>query len=248
MKQLAILDKCDQNSNFWIINISQDYIEPVIEKKIFGAITKNSRNINKFKSKDILLLSTKFDNQYIILGVSMVDEIIINSKKLFNHFLSEKKVKIKSVKYFENPIIVNDIKEDVNVKNLSKKEFLQITKDEIIFVLKKEKLQNEKPLLLSKPQFNLDEFYLNSIKATYHFMIKDKSEKQLDIDDFILSWQELLNIFGVKKSIDKLKNYYSHNVWKLNFKHVPSRDPDKNILLFDGNGKSKNFGYIILKN
>ena len=248
MKQLAILDKCNENSNFWMINISPDYIQRVIDKQIFGARTKRSVNINKFRRKDILLLCTKFDNQYVIIGVSMVDAIMVNDKKLFNHFLSDKKVTIKSVKYFENPIIINSIKEEVNVKNFTKKEFLQITKEESIFILQKEKLLNTKPLNLSKIEFNLDEFLLNSIKSTYHIITKDKSEKQMDIHDFINLWNEVLEILGVKKNIDELEKYYSHNIWKLNFKHVPSRDPDKNILLYDGNGKSKNFGYIILKN
>ncbi len=246
MKQLAILDKCNENSNFWMVNISSDFIQRVIENQIFGARTKRSVNINKFRRKDILLLCTKFDNQYVIIGVSMVDTILTNDKKLFNHFLSDKKVTIKSVKYFENPIVINSIKENVNVKNFTKKEFLQITKEEIIFILQKEKLLNTKPLNLSKIELNLDEFLLNSIKSTYYLLTKDKSEKQLDIYDFIKLWQENLEMLGVKKNQDDLEKYYSHNIWRLNFKHVPSRDPDKNVLLYDGTGKSKNFGYIIL--
>ena len=246
MNQLAILDKCNEDSNFWMINISPDYIKKVIDNKIFGALTKKSVNVNKFKPKDILLLCTKFENQYVIIGVSMVDTIKINSKKLFNHFLSDKKVSIKSVKYFENPIVINSIKEEVNVKNFTKKEFLQITREEIIIILMKEKLLNKKPLNLSKIEFNLDEFLLNSIKSAYHLITNEKNEKQMDIHVFIKLWQESLEILGLKKNLEDLENYYSHNIWKLSFKHVPSRDPDKNILLYDGTGKSKNFGYIIL--
>ena len=73
----------------------------------------------------------------------------------------------------------------------------------------------------------------------------DIKRKQMEIIKFIKIIESNLKNFGVKIPLNEIQQYYSMNIWKLNYKHVPSRDSKKNMLLYDSMGKSKNFGYII---
>ncbi len=175
----------------------------------------------------------------------MVDRIYENDKKLFGYFESPKKILLKSIKYFKNPIVFTTIKDKVSVKNFSKKEIVEVTREDMEVILDCEHLVSEKPLYLSDITINYDTFLLNIIKTTYDLLNMNKKLKQMDINEFIKIVESILKNFNVKIPINEIKKYYSLNVWKLNFRHVPSRDSDKNMLLYDSIGKSKNFGYII---
>ena len=67
----------------------------------------------------------------------------------------------------------------------------------------------------------------------------------MDLNEFITIIFENIKNFKLKISFEETKEYYSKNIWKLNYRHIPSRNAEKNILLYDKLGKSKNYGYIL---
>lgn len=246
INRLALLDKCDENSNFWIVNIDSDVISKVISNNVFGSVKKKSINIHKFKSGDIVLLNTKVDRQFHIVGVSMVDYISRNNKRLFNHFISPIKVHLKSIKFFSKPISYMSVCEDISINNFYTKELIQISPDDVKIIVNRENLTASMPFSIQTLSFKLDDFVLDTIELAYQ-LLANKDDKMIPIRDFISYVDELLRIYGVKKNMKELENFYSHNIWKLKFKHVPARDPDINLKLYDAHANSKNFGYIVFK-
>ena len=245
IKNNTLLDKCSDKTKFWIFNVNQDYLNNVLSENKIAAVKKKSININKINFRDIILISSKFNNTYSIIGLTMVDRIYENDKKLFGYFESTKKINLKSIKYFKNPIIFNNIKDNVSIKYFTKKEIIEVSREDMAFILNCQKLIADKPLYLSDVTINYDSFLLNIIKTVYDLLNMNRKLKQMDIIEFIKIVDQTLKNFNVKIPISEIEKYYSMNVWKLNFRHVPSRDSDKNMLLYDSMGKSKNFGYII---
>lgn len=89
-----------------------------------------------------------------------------------------------------------------------------------------------------------DEFMLKTIENTYLIIKKTTNKKQINISDFIKLCQESLQIYGITKSYDEVKEFYAHNVYKMNFKHVPSRDPSTFVALYTPSGSKRNFSYL----
>ncbi|AWX31851.1 hypothetical protein AW729_01535 [Methanosphaera sp. BMS] len=245
IKNNVLLEKCNDKTKFWIFNVNQDILNNVLSENKIAAIKKKSVNINKINYRDIVLISSKLNNTYSIIGLTMVDRIYENDKKLFGYFESKKKILLKSIKYFKNPILFTTIKDKLSLDSLSGKEIVEVTREDMEIILDCEHLISEKPLYLSDITINYDTFLLNIIKTTYDLLNMNKKLKQMDIIEFIKIVNGILKDFNIKIPVNEIKKYYSLNVWKLNFRHVPSRDSDKNVLLYDSMGKSKNYGYII---
>ena len=64
---------------------------------------------------------------------------------------------------------------------------------------------------------------------------------------FLRNLTDFINTLGVKVDYDYIVEFYSWNAIELEFTHVPYRDPDKAIPLYDNRGKKKEYAYIDLK-
>ena len=64
---------------------------------------------------------------------------------------------------------------------------------------------------------------------------------------FLRLLKKFLQEYDISKSYDEIEEFYAKNVWKLGFKHNPSRDPDKFVVLYNRLGKKRNFSYISLE-
>jgi len=245
IKNNTLLNKCSDKTNFWIFNIHPDYLFNVLSDNKLASLKKRSININKVKLNDIIIISSKLGNSYSIIGLTMVDEIYTDNRKLFGYYESIRKLKLKSIKYFKETVNFNDIKKKLSINTLSSKEIIKISRSDMESILDSDILVAQKPWSLSELTIDYDTFLINAIKTTYELLDMDKHLKQMDIIEFIKIVEVVLNNFDVKISIKEIQKYYSKNVWKLNYRHVPSRDPDKNILLYDSQGKSRNYGYIL---
>ena len=69
----------------------------------------------------------------------------------------------------------------------------------------------------------------------------------IEIKVFLQKLQEFVAKLGVKLDYEYLVEFYSWNAIELEFTHVPYRDPDKAIPLYDTRGKKKEYAYINLK-
>ena len=64
---------------------------------------------------------------------------------------------------------------------------------------------------------------------------------------FLRKLTEFINTLGVKVEYEYSVAVYSWIALELEFTHVPYRDPDKAIPLYDTRGKKKEYAYIDLK-
>ena len=65
-----------------------------------------------------------------------------------------------------------------------------------------------------------------------------------NVDDIDVKF---LDEYGLKKSFDDIKEFYSRNAVELGFKHLPSRNPNLFVTLYTSGGKKINFAYISLE-
>ena len=222
-------------------------MDNVIYSNKLGSLKKRAMNIKKVKPDDIIILVSKIKKTFCFIGVTMVNDSYNTNKVLYNYYHSTRKLNLKSIKFFKNPIkITKNIRKELNIKLDSSKEFIKISKENIEIILSKEKLTSIKPLDNEDITINLYDFIMNTIKSLYHLKSLD-NKKQIEIKEFIKLLDHVLKEYGINKSYDMLLYFYAHNIWNLKYKHVPSRDPDVNILLYDASGKSRNFGYLVFE-
>ena len=96
----------------------------------------------------------------------------------------------------------------------------------------------------------MEDFLLNSIQSLYNNIKSTTNLNQIEIQTFISLLVDMLITIDIKKKYRKysyLKEFYARNVWKLNYKHNYTRDPDKFVKLYDKKGHTDNFGYLSLE-
>lgn len=225
--------------------------------KILGAEKKRSLSIKNLEANDkIILFSTLNINKRPIkcfIAYTMVEETFEDDKKLYNKYAAPKKLKLKGVKYFTDPIPAKDLVKDLefikNPKKFSndlKSEYKEISKKDFKKILLKSNITKEYPAYFENVSYKMDEFILNSIKALFVILSKTEKRNQIEIISFLKLLKKFLQQFGISRSYDEIADYYSKNAWKLGFKHYPSRDPDKFFYLFSQDGKKVKFTYISL--
>ena len=87
----------------------------------------------------------------------------------------------------------------------------------------------------------MDDFLLNAIKGLYAVIKKIETRNQFEIKIFIKLLKKFLQEYDISKSYNEIEEFYAKNVWKLGFKHNPSRDPDKFVFLYTRIRKKKKF-------
>ena len=184
----------------------------------------------------------------------MVDDIYQDNETLYDHYCSPKKLKLKGIKYFTEPVVALDIADElVFIKNKKKpsnylsSEYKEITEQDFKKIIRKTSLTKEYPAYFESVSFSLEDFLLSSINGLYNVIKKTEKRNQFEIKTFLKLLQKFLKEYDVTKSYDEVEEFYARNVWKLGFKHNPSRDPDKFVVLYNRFGKKNNFSYISLE-
>lgn len=184
----------------------------------------------------------------------MVDDTFENKKFLYNKYKSKKKLKLKGIKYFQKPIIAKDLAEElkfvVNNKKSAyyfKSEYREIEEIDFSKIISFTNSTKTLPTKFNNIVFNQEEFLLNLMKSLYKVLKEIKPKSQLEIKVFLKYVMKALHEFGIEKDLNELKEFYSHNAWKLNFKHNRSRDPDRSVILYNRLGKKRIFSYISLE-
>lgn len=243
---------------YWIHKFDKGLLKQVDTSKTLGAEKKRSKMLKNIKPNDrIILFSTlDLDKQKNIsfFAYTMVKETYTDGKSLYNHYESPKKLKLKGMKYFTDPLVAKDMANDLEFvadkkKSASyfKSEYREITEEDFKTILRKVSLTKEYPAYFENVSFTLEDFLLNSINGLYNVIKRTEKRNQFEIKSFIKLLKKLLNEYGISKSYDEIEEFYARNAWKLGFKHNPSRDPDKFVALYSRLGKKRNFSYISLE-
>ncbi|KAF5062762.1 hypothetical protein DSECCO2_301490 [anaerobic digester metagenome] len=243
---------------YWVHKFDKSLLKQLDASKTLGAEKKRSIILKDIKPNDkIILFSTlDLDKQKNIsfFAYTMVKETYKDNKALYNHYESPKKLKLKGMKYFTDPLVAKDIANNLEFiedkgKSASyfKSEYREITEEDFKTILRKVSLTKEYPAYFENVSFTLEDFLLNSINGLYNVIKRTEKRNQFEIKSFIKLLKKLLNEYGISKSYDEIEEFYARNAWKLGFKHNPSRDPDKFVALYNRLGKKKNFSYISLE-
>ena len=251
------MNKGSNRSKYWIHKIDKDILRQLHDEKILGSKSKRSRLIKNIEANDKIILFTTLNlnngKNISFIAYTMVDEVFENNKPLYDYYNSSKKLKLKGMKYFTNPIAAKDlaksfkfIKDDKNPANFLKSEYKEISKADFNKILNRSSLSMEYPAYFEKMSFTVDEFLLNAIKGLYDLLRKNEKRNQIEIKTFIALLNVFLQPYEISKSHSEIGEFYSKNAWKLDLKHEPSRDPDNSIFLYNSQGKKRKFGYISL--
>lgn len=201
----------------------------------------------------MIFLITKRNNFIEFFGYTKVDEIILNEDILYDYYESRKKLQLKGIKYFAQPISTKDISKDLNfvkdVKksaNYFKSEYKQISQEDFVTIRRKAKLIDTFPSYLEEISMTFKEFMISTIFAVFN-MVKHYHKGLIEINKFLKILKKFLDEYGLKKSFEDIKEFYSRHAVELGFKHVPSRNPDLFVPLYTSTGKQMNFSYISLE-
>lgn len=245
-------------TKYWLHKFDKDLLRQLDNSKILAAEKKLSTAIKELDANDkIILFSTlEIDHRPSIcfIAYTMVEETIENRKKLYNKYESPKKLKLKGMKYFTDPVIAKDIYDKLNfIKNPNnpaeslKSEYKEITEVDFKTILRQTNFTKEFPPYFENLSFTMDEFILNSINSLFYVLKKSDTKKQIEIKTFIHLLTNCLKMYGISKNYDEVKEFYSKNAWKQGFTHKASRDPDKLVDLYNSTGKKRGFSYITLE-
>ena len=120
-----------------------DIIGQLNNEKQLGSKSKRSHSIHKIHENDRILIFTKRNNNLEFIAYTKVDKTYQDSKELYDYYISRKKLKLKGMKYFIEPLQTLDIGKELDfVKNknaisgsftseyreIDKKDFLRIIK------------------------------------------------------------------------------------------------------------------------
>ncbi|WP_157078647.1 EVE domain-containing protein [Methanobrevibacter filiformis] len=258
-----ILSKFKDSNNiknkFWIHRVNYEHLREINDNRILGAKKEKSLIMYKINPGDRLILystiSTKnVRNRICFFAYTMVKEKICNGEILYDTLYSEKKLQLKGIKYFSEPIMISDIASDLDfikdpdsIHNSLVSEYKQVSEEDFKKILNKTSLSKEYPSYLEEISFPLNDFLLNAINSLF-LTIKSTTEiKQMEIKTFIMHFKHMLEEFDIFKTYDEVEDFYTKNVWKLGFKHNPSRNPDKFLVLYGKSGKKMRFSYISFK-
>ena len=188
------------------------------------------------------------------IAYTQVGELYQDNKKLYDFYSSRRKLKLKGIKYFSNPVPIKDlaskfdfVKDKDNYSNYFKSEYREISKEEFSEIWKTTNLMKKYPPYLEEITMTFKEFMLSTIKSVYRFIKHYENHNQIEIKRFLTIIKKFLDGYGIKKNMDEIKDFYSRNALELGFRHIPSRDPDKFVSLYLSNGEKKNFAYISLE-
>jgi predicted RNA-binding protein len=245
----------DKKFKYWIHRIDENIFSDIAENLILGSKKHQSRSIKNIKENDFIILYSNlnnvFNNRGVFISYTQVDDTFIEFNNLYDYYNSKNKLKLRGMKYFAEPIPYNSLIKDLevfhNVKNPSsvfKSEYREISSSDFHKIKNNAKIVKKFPSYLKKISFNMEDFILKCILNLYNNIKCLTKINQMEISNFIELIVDALKVYGVETNYSFLEEFYSNNIWKLKFKHVPSRNPDKFVTLYSKSGKGVNFGYI----
>lgn len=253
----STLETVDNENKCWIHTVNPSFINPIDENNLIG-FKKNERtkNIpNKFFSGNEIFLVTRMNNKYICYGYTIIDEAIKNDINLYGFYENRFKLKIKRIKYFLHPIVIDDIRNKLDsIKSTGRISdvlkvgyYKEISQDDYKFIKKQSSTTGMFPVYFEVYTKNMNEFILNTCKSIYNILKVENNYSQIEITKFLSLLNVSLKGYGINKEVDELKRFYSRYAHELGFKHVPSRDSEKFVVLLTPSGEKKNFAYISLE-
>ena len=241
---------------FWIHRIDCRVIKDLNERKIISAESKNSKLIKDLNKSDKILLLTKLNNSSKIefFAYTQVDEIYYDEEILYDgYYKSNKKLKLKSIEYFSEPIATNDMANKLSfVKNKEKSandfkaEYKIIPEWDFATIYEAADLVNIYPDYLIEYNASLKEFMLTTIKFLIDLLKVYYNQNLILIKKFIRIFKEVLSAYGIYRTNGELETFYSRNIYELKLRHIPSRDPSEFVPLYMPSGKSRNYSFISL--
>ena len=250
------MELVDDENKFWIHKVEFNLIEDIDKEKYVGSkfLSSDKTNFSRIDKNDEILLFTRFKGNTIFYGFTKVEEIVSDNKTLYNHYSNKTKLKIKRTKYFLEPIYIEDIYENVSfVKNKEnyvyyfRDEYKNISKEDFKLILKQSTSTGMFPVYLDEYHKNMKEFILDTCKSLYNVLKNQGDKSQIEINEFISILNLSLKGYGINKDVEDLKRFYSRYAHELGFKHLPSRDPEKFVVLLTPFGEKRNFAYVSLK-
>lgn len=251
-------EKNVDNSRYWIHKTDFSILEDIHKLNQIGSEKPKSKYIKEIKPNDYILLIVNNRGHLDFFGLTKVDEIINIEKRdnsdFYKYYKSDIQLKLKSIRYFNNPIVGADIDNELSFVEKNKKissyiktDYKEIPKDDFKKIMKYGHFIKSFPAYFDSIDLNLKEFLMNSILYLYNNLKNKQKSELIEIKVFLQKLQEFVAKLGVKLDYEYLVEFYSWNAIELEFTHVPYRDPDKAIPLYDTRGKKKEYAYIDLK-
>ena len=242
-----------KSSKYWICQIDEEHLIRIDEQKILCVANSQSNAVKSVKAEDKILFFTPFQKSISFIGYGPVEDAFDDPAYLLESLKSRKKIKLKGIKYFTEPIPVKDIagnlkfiKDKENLPYPFKSEFMEINEEDFNYITRRMNSSKTFPGYFEKLSFTMDEFLNSSIKGTYELVKNTEESNQIEIKEFVKLLHKFVNSYGISKSYEDILQYYSQNIWKLGFQHSPSRNPDKLVKLYGPRGNSHRFGYLKL--
>src|SRR5690606_24453986 len=157
---------------------------------------------------------------------------------------------LKGIKFFSPPLPAVDLRKNLSFLNGNiyssalKSEYREISEADFKRIYSRANFVKNFPLYLENVSFNIDEFILNSINSLHGIIKRFDNRKQMDIKTFIRLLGEFMDSYGVSKPYDELEEFYSLNAWRTVIKHYSSRDTERIVTLYNGQGGKRDFGLI----
>lgn len=253
----STLETVDNENKCWIHTVDLSLVKSIDENNLIG-FKKNERTknlSNKFFSGNEIFLVTRMDNRYICYGYTIIDEPIKNDVNLYGFYGNRFKLKIKRIKYFLQPVVIDDIRSIlISIKStgrvsdvLKVGQYREISQDDYKLIKRQSSTTGMFPVYFEVYSKNMKEFILNTCKSIYNILKAQKNQSPIEIIKFLSLLNVSLKGYGINKDADELKRFYSRYAHELGFKHIPSRDPEKFVVLLTPSGEKKNFAYISLE-
>ena len=247
----------DNENKYWIHKVeNKSLITEIDENKILGSkyLSSNKSKFKKINKDDEILLFTNFNNNIIFYGYTKVEKLLKNNENIYEHYTNKTKLKIKRIKYFLEPILIEDFYESVSfVKNKEHyrryfvEEYKKISKDDFKLIINQSNSTGMYPVYFDDYTKNMKNFILDACKSLFNILKDQGNIKQIEINEFISLLALSLKGFGINKEYEYLKRFYTRYAHELNFKHLPSRDSKKFVKLLTHSGEIRNFAYISLE-
>lgn len=248
----------ERDTKYWIHKLDEKHFEVVHKKNILGSGSKRAKIIKNIESKDRILLCTSLSIKQrpalSFVGYGFVENIFDENKQYLGFDKSQRKIKLRGIKYFKEAVAIKDvadnlkfIKNKTKISGLLKSEYREISEEDFYVVIEKRRTTLNFPIYFERISYTTEEFLLNSIKGLFNVIKMTGNSDQIEIKVFLKYLHKMVNSYGISKSYEDIKRFYSENAWKLKFEHTPSRDPDKFITLYDPSSNPHTFGYIRLR-
>ena len=255
------LTDCERDTKYWIYRIDDEKrLELVHKKKILGSISERTKAIKNIGSEDRILLCTSLSSKYkqrpslSFVGYGVVEQIFDENKRYLGFDKSPRKIKLRGIKYFKEPVAIKDVADNLEfiknkkkISNYLKSEYREISGEEFNVVVEKRRTALDFPIYFERMSFATEEFLLNSIMGLFNVIKMMGDSDQIEVKVFLKYLHKMVNSYGISKSSEYIERFYSENAWKLGFEHIKSKDVDKLVTLYDHRGNSISFAYIKLR-